>query len=369
MLPFIFIDPKDEIWIVCRNLYYKPQGYYTSAKKLLDVCKKAGHNFLLDDVKKWLDRQVIYQIHRPRPKFIPCVGFGNITIPMEVIQADILYTPYDKIGGITYLFCLTVVDVASQYKGAVPIGTTLDIINMDVDEISMKNILNSSIVANAFEKLFNDPNNEFSWNKLKLVITDKGPEFKKDFEKLLISRGKKFQKAVSKNTTGIVENFNKILSRKLFIIQDAHELLLPLPLRSRIWVKNLSNVINILNNTVTRLIGMTPNEAIKKKRVYAKPSKPRKGPMGFDEEQLAYNSLVRYLLKPGELEGGRRRATDCNWSPQTYCIKNALVQKNQPILYWLIDENGNCLERSFVREELLVIPHNSELPPDWVLQN
>jgi len=114
---------------------------------------------------------------------------------------------------------------------------------------------------------------------------------------------------------------------------------------------------------------MTPNEAIKKKRVYAKPSKPRKGPMGFDEEQLAYNSLVRYLLKPGELEGGRRRATDCNWSPQTYCIKNALVQKNQPILYWLIDENGNCLERSFVREELLVIPHNSELPPDWVLQN
>ena len=91
--------------------------------------------------------------------------------------------------------------------------------------------------------------------------------------------------------------------------------------------------------------------------------------MGFDEERLPYNSLVRYLLKPGELEGGRRRATDCNWSPQTYHIKKALVQKNQPILYWLIYENGNGPKRSFVREELMVIPHNIELPPDWVLNN
>src|SRR5205807_6491435 len=54
---------------------------------------------------------------------------------------DILYMPYDKVGDITYMFCLTCVDVASCYKGAVPIGTTLDIINMDEDEISLKDIL------------------------------------------------------------------------------------------------------------------------------------------------------------------------------------------------------------------------------------
>ena len=30
--------------------------------------------------------------------------------------------PYDKIGQITYLFCLNIVDVASRYKVLIPIG-------------------------------------------------------------------------------------------------------------------------------------------------------------------------------------------------------------------------------------------------------
>ena len=50
----------------------------------------------------------------------------------------------------------------------------------------------------------------------------------------------------------------------------------------------------------------------------------------------------RYLLKPGELEHGpaRRHATDMNWFPQVYHIRESLVQKNQPVLYWLVDDDG-----------------------------
>ena len=128
--------------------------------------------------------------------------------------------------------------------------------------------------------------------------------------------------------------------------------------------KNLSTVINILNNTITQLIGMAPTEAVKKEHVYAKSSKPRKGPIGFDEDRLTYNTSVRYLLKPGELEGGRHRTTDCNWSPLVYHIKKSLIQKNQPVLYWLIDGP----ERSFVREQLMVVK-NVDYPPDWILKN
>lgn len=47
----------------------------------------------------------------------------------------------------------------------------------------------------------------------------------------------------------------------------------------------------------------------------------------------------------------------------------SLTQKNQPVLYWLIDNDGKELEKSFVREELLVIPDDTELPPQWVLTN
>jgi hypothetical protein len=138
----------------------------------------------------------------------------------------------------------------------------------------------------------------------------------------------KIQKANSKSSMDIVERFNRILAEKLFRIQDAYELLLPLSKRSRAWVKNLPIIIKDLNNSVTRLLGITPNEAIKKKFVYAKASKPRYGPMGYKEVRLTYNDPVLYLLKPGKLEGSRRRAIDINWSPQIYYIKESPIQKN-----------------------------------------
>jgi len=79
--------------------------------------------------------------------------------------------------------------------------------------------------------------------------------------------------------------------------------LLPLNKRSRAWVKNLPIIVNDLNNSVSRLIGMR-NMCLQNR-----PS-PRNGPMGYDKIRLTHNGSVRYLLDAGELEGSRRRATD-----------------------------------------------------------
>ena len=77
-------------------------------------------------------------------------------------------------------------------------------------------------------------------------------------------------------------------------------------------------------------------------------------------------ALVRYLLRPGEEEGGEtRRATDPIWSWKAYYIDRSVVEKDQPILYYLADGP----KRSFVREELQVIPENTQDPPKWVLKN
>jgi hypothetical protein len=91
-------------------------------------------------------------------------------------------------------------------------------------------------------------------------------------------------------------------------------------------------------------------------------SKFQNGPVGFDEKKLSSDVLVRYLLDTSELEGGRRHAENLNWSSQVYYIRESLVQKNQPILYWLIDDEGNGLKRSFVREELKIVK-DVQLPP------
>ncbi len=270
-----------------------------------------------------------------------------------------LFMPYDKVGRITYLFCLNVVDVASRYKASIPIGA-----------ISVKDrqgILTSKTIARSLEKIYNNPKCPLVWPNV--FLSDKGSEFKGACERLLKEHGVKIQKAKSKRTMGIVERYNRTLTEKLFRIQDAHDLLsLHLSERSRVWVKNLPIIVNDINNSVTRLLGLAPIMAIKNKQVYAKSSrKSRNRPMGYNEDQLTYDILIRYLLEPSDLEGNRRRAGDMNWSQQIYRIRKALIQKDQPILYWLIDDNGKSPERSFVNEELLIIPDDTELPPQWVL--
>src|SRR6266542_5871931 len=125
-----------------------------------------------------------HQIHKPRPRYIPRASFTSITTPNKVHQADVLYMPYDKIGQITYLFCLNIVDVTSRYKASVPIGT------FNVKD--KQGILTSYTIARTFEKVYDNSECFFTW--LKLLITDKESEFKGECEKILGKHGTKFQK-------------------------------------------------------------------------------------------------------------------------------------------------------------------------------
>jgi hypothetical protein len=74
-IPIISIDSskahKLDISIALQKLYYQPSGYYRTAKKLLVASQKAGFNFSLNEVCDWLERQALYQIHKPPPKYIP----------------------------------------------------------------------------------------------------------------------------------------------------------------------------------------------------------------------------------------------------------------------------------------------------------
>ncbi|GES84442.1 hypothetical protein RCL_jg22805.t1 [Rhizophagus clarus] len=112
---------------------------------------------------------------------------------------------------------------------------------------------------------------------------------------------------------GIVERYNRTLWERCGLSQDASDQLLPITERSRAWVKNLQLIVEDINNSLTKQIGMAPAVAIEKESIIANPSYPRDGPIGFDEKKLSGNMLVRYLLYPSDQEGGMRRAGDLNW--------------------------------------------------------
>ena len=128
--------------------------------------------------------------------------------------------------------------------------------------------------------------------------------------------------------------------------------------RSTEWVKRLPEVVSALNNEKTRLTGRRPVDAIKEKVVDAKSSTFSR-PVG-KEKRLDSSVNVRYLFAPGELEGGGKRATDPNWSLKVFNISSSIANENEPVLYYLKDGP----KRGFVREELMIVPRETELPPE-----
>ena len=157
--------------------------------------------------------------------------------------------------------------------------------------------------------------------------------------------------------TAFVEALNKILPERLFKVQDAQELNDPEKV-SATWVKHLYGLVDELNDTTTEMIGMKPKDAIKLKEV------PRVNRESYPpEEVLPEDGLYQYLLRPDEEhDDQRRRATDRIWSKGTYRLREIAENPSNRVMYYLRDGP----ERAFVSEKLMLIPEDSELPPDYV---
>ena len=157
--------------------------------------------------------------------------------------------------------------------------------------------------------------------------------------------------------TTFVEALNKILAERLFKVQDAQELNDPDKV-SATWVKHLYGLVDELNDTTTEMIGMKPKDAIKLDQV------PLVNRENYPEEEtLPEDGLYWYLLQPGEEHDDQRcRATDRVWSKQTYRLREVLKDSGNHVMYYLSDGT----EIAFVSEELMLIPEDTELPPDYI---
>lgn len=325
------------------KIYYSPKGYW---KGLAAIKKLASAAKVSEDVARaWLKKQAIWQIYLPAPRHIPRPKF-DVRVPNEVHQADLLFLPHDKVGRKTFKYALTVVDVASRYKEAEPLTSKT-----------------AAEVADALSRIYR--RGPLKWPKLLQV--DPGREFMGAVSQLLakhnvlVRRGR----VDIHRDQGVVERWNRTLAERLFGHQYAQEMRLPSGERSTEWVKRLHAVASALNREVTRLTGKRPSEAIKAKAVAQKPSSavPSR-PVGLRERKLPSGVGVRYLYQPGELEGGHHRATDPVWSLQVYRLGRSVTKPDEPVLYYLQDGPA----RGFVKEELLMVPSDTQLPPSGVLK-
>ena len=309
------------------SIYYSPMGYWKGKSAINKLANAA--RVKKTTAKDWLSKQAIWQIYLRRPSKVNFSHF-DVTVPNEVHQADLLFLPHDH----GYKYALTVVDIASRFKQAEPLKTKT-----------------STEVASAFERIYRK--SPLRWPNLLQV--DPG----KEFQGAVLTTMKHHNVTIRQGHTelhrdqGIVERFNITLAERLFGYQYAKEFIQEG--RSREWVKRLPGVVAALNNEITRVINMKPNIAIKKKSI------PNVGSANISTQEILGDVTVRYLYEPGELEGGNKaRATDPVWSITTHKIATITRSTGRPPIYRL---DSTAPQRGFTREQLQVIPDDTQLPP------
>ena len=332
-----------EYHTISSALYYSPRGYWkglAAIKKLASAAKVTEQQ-----AKDWLKRQAIWQIYLPAPRRIARPKF-DLAVPNEVHQADLLFLPHDRVGRKTFCYALTVVDVASRYKEAEPLTS-----------------MTAAEVADALSWIYR--RGPLKWPKL--LQGDPGHEFMGAVSQLLAKHSVQVRRGRIDihRDQGIIEHWNRTLAERLFGHQYTQEMRLPSGQRSTEWVARLPSVVAALNGEVTRLTGKKPSDAIKAKTVAQKPSSvvPDR-PVGLKEQRLPSGVGVRYLYQPAELKGGRRRAADPVWSLEVCRLGRSVTKPDEPVLYYLQDDPP----RGFVKEELLVVPPDTQLPQDGVLK-
>ena len=159
-------------------------------------------------------------------------------------QFDLLYMPSDTLYGNKYKYILAGIDAASRFKVVrlLRIKQACDVAEMIADIYKVGPLTYPSIFQ-----------------------CDNGSEFKGEMTKMLEKHEVKIRRVTAKYArthTAFVEALNKILTERLFKVQDAQELNDPEKVSSR-WVKHLYGLVDKLNDTTTEMIGMKPKDAIK----------------------------------------------------------------------------------------------------------
>ena len=289
-------------------------------------------------IKQWLSRQAFWQVHLPAPKRVGRLHY-QVTIPNEMRQFDLLYMSSDTLYGNKYKYIVAGINAASRYKVVRSLRTkqARDVAEMIADIYKLGPL--------TYPKIFQ---------------CDNGSEFKGEVTKMLEKQEVKIRRVTAKYAhthTAFVEALNKILAKRLFKVQDAQELNDSEKVSSR-WVKHLYGLADELNDTETEMIGMKPKDAIKLKEVSLVTRESYRR-----EEVLPEDGLYRYLLQPGkEHDDQQCKATDKIWSKRTYRLREIIKNLGNRMMYYLRDGP----ERAFVSEELMLIPEDTELPPNYI---
>jgi transposase InsO family protein len=317
---------------VLTSIYYSPsnRGGFSSIQKLYEEAIKIDNSISLHDVKKWLQSQINYSLHKPARRN----WLKNRVIVHEIneeFQADLVDLVSLREENDGYCYILNVIDVLSKFAFAYPLK------NKSGKEVS-----------EALKKVFDERHPE----KLR---TDRGKEFNNTYVKKLC-KDEKIYHSMShspKYKCSVVERFNRTLKMRMFKY-FTH-------IGNNRYIDVLPDFIKSYNSSKHRSIKMAPKDVSIENQDIA-------------QRNLYSNKSVRWLLLKGSKIKSDLKVGDTvriqnefkvfdkgyfpNWTDQIYFIKKIVSTSHRP-MYILQNYVKKEQPRRYYREELQKVIESS----------
>jgi len=314
---------------VLRRIYYDEthEASFASAQVLYAAVKHKGIS--LNQVKKWLQSQETFTLHKQRRK-----NFTRNPVVVNHIdeqwQADIVDMTYYKDKNNQFNYMLTMIDVMSKYAFAIPLKSK-----------------SGANVAKALETVFKK-------RRPAHMQTDKGLEFRNRSVKTVLDKYGiiHFTTLNTETKCAVVERYNRTLRNKMFKYFTSRG--------TTTYVDVLKNLVDSINRRKCRTIGMAPasvkpeDEKLLFKRLY-----------GFKDER---EMLMKKKSKPDDINVGDKVRITCyintfdtgylpNWTDEMFTVAKITryAKKNQ---YQLRDYKGELIEGRFYAEEIQKVLDN-----------
>lgn len=279
------------------------------------------------NIKKWLESQNAYTLHRPIRKRFKRNRFSVTNID-DLWQADLNDLKSLSKDNDGYIYILTVIDVFSKFAWGVPLYRKTGV-----------------EITNAFEKIFKS-----SGRKPVHLQTDKGKEFiNATFQSFLKKQDVGYYHTNNPDVKAcVVERLNRTLKYRMwkyFTQQNTHR-----------YVEVLPKLVKAYNNTKHTTIRMKPSEVTEGniRLVWHNTHDKFRNNNYTQKESLLVGDHVRISNEKLKFEKGYEQ----NWSEEVFLIVSVL--KRTPLVYRIRDLLGEDIEGTFYGKEVQKVSYNSK---------
>ena len=309
--------PKD-LSTRLQEIYYNPKhpASFSGVDALLRALKEEGKiDAKHSDVKKWLEKQLTYTLHKPIRRRFPRgrVLVSGVDWQWESDLVDLSSLSRYNNG---YKWLVTTIDVLSKYAWVVP----------------MKDKTGKSLVE-AFKKILK------GGRKPTKLHTDHGTEFlNKQFQAFLQKHDIQFFTTNNETKASVVERFNRTLKSKMFkyfTYKNTHK-----------YIDVLAQLVDSYNHSFHRSIGTKPVLVTKKnentiwERLYGKGvNAPTRFKFNIGDQVRIGKSKM--IFTKGYLP---------NWTEEIFTVTERINRK--PPVYRLKDFGGDIISGTFYEYEL-----------------